>query len=168
MNLEQQFTSLKGLTLDFFTPMRKLYAFLILCALAISFHYIDKHYAIKAVNASWEQKLESLTAQQKQVNKQLEDGNRQALKDKNESIKDIQSKLDNALISLRKRQSRPEHLVITEVRETCTGRQLYREDAGFLTGEAASADKVVVDRDFYYNEYERAREALERLKDASR
>jgi hypothetical protein len=164
MNLEQQFTSLKGLTLDFFTPMRKLYAFIILCVLAVSLHYIDKHYAIAAVNAEWEQKLTSATQEQKRANKELIAGNKQALEDKNANIKNIQSELNAAIRRLRERGSRPEQLVITEVRETCTGRQLFREDAEFLTREASSSDQVVVDRDFYYNEYEKARVALERLK----
>lgn len=40
---------------------------------------------------------------------------------------------------------------------TCTGAQLYREDGEFLAGEAARAEQVRIERDYYYNRYESVR-----------
>lgn len=47
---------------------------------------------------------------------------------------------------------------------SCTGSELYREDGEFLTGEAARADKLIAERDFYWQSYENARKELENLK----
>lgn len=62
--------------------------------------------------------------------------------------------------ALRNRPSRsgPE---TTETRKTCTGAELYREDGLFLAREAARAERITKERDFYYEQYERARAALE-------
>lgn len=36
----------------------------------------------------------------------------------------------------------------------CTGAQLYRSDAGFLVGEAARADRILIERDACFDKYE--------------
>lgn len=43
---------------------------------------------------------------------------------------------------------------------SCTGAQLYQEDGIFLIWEATRADEIVVERNYYYNEYEKVRKAL--------
>ena len=42
----------------------------------------------------------------------------------------------------------------------CIGSQLFREDAEFLTREAYRADEVVLERDYYYKQYENARKTI--------
>ena len=77
----------------------------------------------------------------------------------------MDTQLANALSKLRKRPARPTDRPITPtVGKTCTGAELYKEDGEFLTGAAFRAERLIVDRDFYYNEYENARQALEGLK----
>ena len=89
------------------------------------------------------------------------------LNTKNENLNNIASEYKLAIDGLRNRKARPSETVyttVTEVRETCTGSQLFREDAEFLTGEAARAEAIVVERDFYYQRYEDARLMLEELR----
>lgn len=47
------------------------------------------------------------------------------------------------------------------------GPELYREDADFLIKEAGRAEKVLKERNFYYERYEFARKELETLKGAA-
>ena len=75
---------------------------------------------------------------------------------------------DAALDSLRKRPTRAEALVSasaspTSAPQACTGSELPREDAEFLTGEAANAALIATERDFYYERYEQSRIRLETL-----
>lgn len=50
---------------------------------------------------------------------------------------------------------------------SCTGSKLYREDGEFLTGEAARAEKLIEDRDFYYQVYLQTKNELEELRNAA-
>lgn len=69
-------------------------------------------------------------------------------KDKDVQITNIRSKLDAALVELRKRKERP--AVVREVPGTpaacdgASGAELFREDAEFLRREAARADEIAV------------------------
>lgn len=82
-------------------------------------------------------------------------------KDKNEAIKKNTASLQSVIDSLRKRQSRPANVSNnTSAGSTCTGAQLYREDAEFLAREAARADSVIIERDYYYGQYESVRKLL--------
>ena len=132
-------------------------------------HALDKYYAIKEVNTSWEDKL-------KQANEkaQLQEeflANHFIEKDrlKDEKFKSVERSLNRTIDGLRKRANRPDRIVtITEGGETCTGAQLYREDAEFLAREAARAERVRIERDDLYERYEEARIALERLNDGEK
>lgn len=52
--------------------------------------------------------------------------------------------------------------------QTCTGAELSREDAEFLAREAARADGVLAERDYYFSQYEKARLAVEKLNKETR
>lgn len=85
----------------------------------------------------------------------------QADKEKDEALKRNTATYTALVNSLRNRQSRPNNLPSNpEVGSTCTGAQLYREDAEFLAREAARADKAIIDRDYYYGQYESVRSLL--------
>lgn len=146
------------------TLLKLLVCVAILFGLSV-WHVYDKRHAVHQERQVWVQKLEKATKAQVAVNKELQAATNQRKKEYEAQTKDLQRKLDDALVSLRHRQSRPKHLVITEVRETCTGRELYREDAEFLTREAARAEQLIEERDYYYNAYEDARLKLEALND---
>lgn len=74
---------------------------------------------------------------------------------------------DALIVGLRNRPSRKGSTetinTVTVVKEACTGRELYQEDGEFLIGEAARADKLIGERDYYYERYEAARIKLEEL-----
>lgn len=78
---------------------------------------------------------------------------------KDEEIRSISKRLADALVGLRDRPSRIES-TITPIGKGATGAQLSREDAEFLTREAARADEIVADRNACYAVYESARIAL--------
>lgn len=70
---------------------------------------------------------------------------------KDDQIRTINARLDSALRELRKRPDRP--AVVPENTSTCrsgTGAGLYRPDAEFLAGLAASAARVAAERDACY------------------
>ena len=124
-------------------------------------------------------------ARQAQVDKQVAAYNvdlTRSLNASNALIKDLQAKTkeleddktnikrqrDFALDSLRKRPTRAEATVSASTSapsaaKTCTGSELPREDAEFLTGEAANAELIAKERDFYYERYEQSRLRLEAL-----
>lgn len=82
---------------------------------------------------------------------------------KDETIRTISDQRDAALIKLRNRPSRPttpDTPKDSNVSQACTGRELFREDAEFLTREAARADQIVAERNYYYSQYEKVRKQL--------
>lgn len=95
-----------------------------------------------------------------------------ALKDK-ETLENEKTALSNThklmVDGLRNRASRAEskasstNITAAPIVVTCTGAELSREDAEFLAGEAARAEAVLKDRDFYYKRYEDARNKVEKL-----
>ena len=105
-----------------------------------------------------------------------------SLNTSNDLVKELQTKVKElqdakhtielernvALDSLRKRPTRAEALVSASASpastlQACTGSELPREDAEFLTGEAANAELIAKERDFYYERYEQSRLRLEAL-----
>ncbi len=81
--------------------------------------------------------------------------------DKDAKINSISVQLADAKRMLRNRPSRPSSIAThPPITSSCTGSQLYREDGEFLIGEAARAAEIAIERDYYYNEYEKIRKAL--------
>ncbi|MNQ83605.1 hypothetical protein D3C85_986930 [compost metagenome] len=80
-------------------------------------------------------------------------------KEKDAKITSISSDLDRANRMLRSRPTRPKVLP-PSTGNSCTGRELYQEDGLFLRGEAARAEALIVERDYYYKRYEDARKKL--------
>ncbi len=90
------------------------------------------------------------------------------VRSKDEKIRNIDVALSNALDRVRNRPERPEAgATAPEAGSACTGAELFREDGEFLTREAARADKILEERNFYYNSYERARKQLEALQNGN-
>lgn len=145
------------------TALHKLIAIGAVLGAFLSFHYIDKSYALKQLNIEWVEKLKRADKQREIEQKQLKESFNQKDKEKQNEITNVNTQLANALSELRKRPSRPSVITITETREVCTGAQLYREDAEFLAREAARAERIRIERDDLYDKYEEVRERLERL-----
>lgn len=138
----------------------------------VGFHYYDRHQhsqkavkaAIYALNASYQIQLNAQIAKARVTEDKIRDTSKKEQDVKDQTIKVVNGKLDVALSELRKRASRPSptgNPQIAGVVETCTGRELYREDGEFLARLAAEADTAVIWRDYYYREYENARKALD-------
>lgn len=156
-------------------PQYKLIALAVVLGAFLGLHYYDKHTAItKAIEKTTatltkqyndrvvEANTKALVAQ-----KAIEMASQQAIKDKDDKIKTINTQLSSALVSLRTRPSRtsaPNTPSNPETPATCTGRELFKEDGEFLTREAARADTVVEERNYYFQEYESLRLKLEELK----
>lgn len=144
----------------------------VLIAALIGWHTLDKrnavNKAVEATVASYQARVNLEVIKAKEVETALLNSALASLKEKNERIKNIDAKLSSALNSLSKRPSRSEYNPsASQVGKTCTGAELLREDGEFLAREAARADQLIIERDYYYAEYERAREALAAHKGAN-
>lgn len=130
-----------------------------------AFHEYDKAQAVNEVVEQAEKASKDYKERTERVQKTLDASHRLALKEKDVKITSIERNLRSDIERLRNREVRPNVVTITETRETCTGTGLYREDAEFLTREAARAEKVRIERDYYWQQYEDARLELEKLND---
>lgn len=98
-----------------------------------------------------------------EASENLRKQNTTALRAKQNEINKLASSVKSLRNELLNRPSRSDP-VTPGAGQTCTGRELYREDGEFLIGEASAAERVRIERDFYYERYEEARQQLERLK----
>lgn len=130
-----------------------------------AFHEYDKAQAVNEVVEQAEKASKEYKERTERVQKTLDASHRLALKEKDVKITSIERNLRSDIERLRNREVRPNVVTITETRETCTGTGLYREDAEFLTREAARAERIREERDFYWQQYENARLELEKLND---
>ena len=128
-----------------------------------AFHEYDKAQAVNEVVKQAEKASKEYKERTERVQKTLDASHRLALKEKDVKITSIERNLRSDIERLRNREVRPNVVTITETRETCTGTGLYREDAEFLTREAARAEKVRIERDYYWQQYEDARLKLGEL-----
>lgn len=122
-----------------------------------AFHEYDKARAVNEVVEQAEKASKDYKERTERVQKTLDASHRLALKEKDVKITSIERNLRSDIERLRNREVRPNVVTITETRGTCTGTGLYREDAEFLTREAARAEKVRIERDYYWQQYEDAR-----------
>ena len=120
------------------------------------------------LNKEWQEKQDAAITKKDEAQKALINSHYEEVKKKDEHLKTIERKHAALVSSLSNRPSRSEpstdNSSDNSTSQTCTGAQLYREDGEFLAGEAARADGIVIERDFYYNEYENLRLILEQLR----
>lgn len=116
------------------------------------------------MNAEYQNKLNKAIENAREIETLMRRSQEQQKALKDAQIKDINSKLDAALTELRKRPQRQptqNHPPTPSTTTSCTGAELYREDGEFLAGEAARAERVLTERNYYYEQYENARRQLE-------
>lgn len=82
------------------------------------------------------------------------------LVNKNAEIKTIRTELDRALDELRERPSRVPVPNAAGAAKGATGAELSREDAGFLTREAARADALRAELNYCYRIYDEAKNSF--------
>jgi len=130
-----------------------------------AFHEYDKAQAVKLVRQEMVLKAKEYAERTERATKALEASLRSESKQKDAKIDSIQRQLADTIKRLQQRPVRPNVVTVTEIREACTGRELYREDGGFLAREAARAERILEERNFYWQQYENARVKLEELND---
>lgn len=144
-----------------------------LIAALIGSHYYLENKAVKTAITVTTTKIETqykdklIKAQQEAADAtaKLSAQKSQADKEKQDAVQAIDAKYGDLVRSLQQRPTRTDLTssvasAVASARKACTGSQLYREDAEFLAGEAARADKVIIERDYYYGRYEDARRLL--------
>lgn len=85
-----------------------------------------------------------------------------ATDEKNNEISILTERVSSLNRMLQQRESRDKDNGSSIVTGSCTGRELYREDGGFLAGEAARAERIRIERDYYYEQYEKLRQMIKR------
>lgn len=126
-------------------------------------HEYDKAQAVKEVRSELVSKSKEYAERTERAQKALEASLRSESKQKDDKIAVIERNLRSSIERLRERPVRPDVVTVTEIREACTGAQLYREDGEFLAREAARAERVLEERNFYWQRYEDSRLTLEKL-----
>lgn len=153
--------------------MNKIIAILALVGALLGVHYWSQGVAVRDavkiatadLNKEWQAKVDEAQAKSDKADEELKKTHYEELQTKNQAFLAINGKLNARIVSLQNRPTRTEYITLhPEAGAACTGRELPREDAGFLEGEAASAQKRVIERDYYYNEYEALRLNIEQLR----
>jgi len=130
--------------------------------------------AYRAGSASTQAKWDAQIAQQaletqklvedaRERERELQEAAEKLRKAKNAEIHDLATKLADALDGLRNRPRRPSESDLPSTSTTgagCTGANLYREDAAFLTREANRADRLLADLRQCQEQYAKARSSL--------
>lgn len=129
--------------------------------LAGLFHFYDKDLAIEACKKEMEQEVQLVITRTERATEALEASTREEIKARDEKINRISAMRDAAIRSLHNRPSRDDP--DSKTGRTCTGSELSREDAEFLTREAARANVIAEERDSYWRQYERVRKEMEKL-----
>lgn len=128
-----------------------------------AFHEYDKAQAVQEVRKELVAKSKEYAEKTDKATKALEASLRLESVQKDAKIDSINRQLADTIKRLRDRPVRPDVVTVTEIREACTGAQLYREDGEFLAREAARAERILEERNFYWQQYENARVKLEEL-----
>ena len=120
--------------------------------------------AVLMKSMEYEKIIQEQAIKAKDLESKLKQDSLDQLAKKEDELKDINIKLDAAIERLRDRNSRKDAGTKPSKNPgTCTGTELYREDAEFLTREASRAESILVERDYYYQQYENARRSIEQF-----
>ena len=118
-----------------------------------------KHTTVQ-VEQKYKEAADSAQAQAKESSRLLQMSADKDKQTKDEKILSITRELSAAKRLLHSRPNRPPTIDYSSPKPSCTGRELYQEDGLFLVGEAARAEALIVERDYYYQQYENIRKEL--------
>ena len=150
-------------------PLKVNWLFIALTGVLIAslwgWHHTSVKSAVRAAEGSLQAKYQEKLDKSIQgaINKTKElQTSADTLKDKKyEKLQSINAQLASNYRSLQQRTNRSTHLAPNPpTGSTCTAAQLYREDAEFLAGEAARAESILTERDYYYERYESVRKGI--------
>ena len=108
--------------------------------------------------AQYNKKLEEADLKFKKQTADMQTSADNQKKEKDEKIATLNVSLNTAISELRNRPSRPAPSTTPSTESavrgaSCDATQLYYEDAEFLTREAARAESVLIERNYYYSRY---------------
>ena len=130
----------------------------IVVGLGAAYHFKE----INELKAEHTQQLQAAKDAADKAEKDIEAQSAQLIKEKDEKISSLNGRVNALTRSLQQRAKRDSSVNLPpQVGETCTGAQLFREDGEFLAGEAARADQLAIERDYYYEQYEQARKRID-------
>lgn len=128
----------------------------------VAFHLNAIEDAKDEVNKKWQDAELQKDLERKEKEKTILDNALELEREKNDEIAKLNLTVNGLRYSLRNRPSR-ETIVYRDnpgIVQACTGAELSREDGEFLAGEAARAQSLVAERDYYYKQYEQVRNKL--------
>ena len=150
--------------------IKLVFAFALLGGLYVGHLYlVDKAVDAKELSMKKEfdkQMLESIEDATKTEDK-LRNSLNKKIQERDKQIANITAEHARLNRLLNTRPSREDNPQTSGSESSCTGSKLYREDGEFLTGEAARAEKLIEDRDFYYQVYLKTYNELEELRNAT-
>ena len=125
------------------------------------YHLNEMHQQKKIIEGAYSEQLVKAYQKKADTESKLNSDLTKANKEKDEKLADANARYSDLLKRLQNRPSRSTAVATTaSAGSSCTGAELYREDGQFLAGEAARAEQVRIQRDYYYDAYERARKSL--------
>lgn len=117
--------------------------------------YFKGYYKGKSVvQSEWDKVVAEQTIKTVEVERDLRTKIDTVVEDKNREIARIKRSHASIVAGLQQRPERDSVSSSTEAPQNCSGTGLYREDAGFLAGEAARADEVTIELLSCYKAYD--------------
>lgn len=134
----------------------------VLLGALVSYHFVTLSNARK----EFEQRIELVSKDLKNKVKEKEGelllDAQQRERKKDEEITRLNNYANNLLARMQQRPSRTEESnTNSSDTSSCTGRELFKEDGEFLVREAARADRILEERNYYYEQYEQVRKTLD-------
>lgn len=156
-----------------FNMLNQLYLTVLVASLLLGGAAIYHYSALEKAEARGAEKTTAIYTEQQRLAQKAKDLRDQTIRDTEYELREKQRLQIASLTAANKRllgqlssrPSRPTSPVTTDRNPqtipTCTGAQLYREDGEFLAGEATRAQRVLIERDYYYEQYESVRKLLQ-------
>lgn len=122
-------------------------------------HEVNK--AVYVTSLEYEARITEMQVEAQEASTKIRENVIKQLAIKDAKFEAINTEYNALLDSLRKRPSR-EDSPPNPARDcsSATGAELSKEDAGFLAGEAARAERILNERDYYYQIYSDAARGL--------
>lgn len=124
--------------------------------------YFKGYYKGKdAVQSEWDKVVAEQTIKTVEVERNLRTKIDAVVEDKNREIARIKRIHASVVAGLQQRPERDSVSTNPEAAQNCSGAGLYREDAGFLAGEAARADLYAIELKSCYKAYDEVLNGIE-------
>ena len=136
-------------------------------------HQMKEGFAIE-LKAKLDEQRHELTLKAKETSKEISNEVHSIDSTKQNKIKDINRSSAGILNGLQQRPSRANQSDYSrdscnaESPEVCSGRELSREDAEFLTREATRADQLRIELDSCYKQYDLVKDSIDKFKEENK